>query len=78
MTRSTTSLAQVFSAMGTIASRTGYPAGDASVAEVPPISSRTVVHTTPAAGQRIYEGQAIGDGSDKVAILPLFAFRLFT
>ena len=36
------------------------PAGDSTSAEAPTSPSRTVVRTTPAAGQRVYEGQGIG------------------
>ncbi len=45
--------------VGTIASQ-APPAGDSAALEVPAASSRMVVRTTPAAGQRIYEGQGIG------------------
>ena len=36
------------------------PAGESTPATAPASPSRTVVRTTPAAGQRVYEGQGIG------------------
>ncbi len=36
------------------------PAGESTATAAPPSSSRTVVRTTPAAGQRVSEGQGIG------------------
>jgi beta-lactam-binding protein with PASTA domain len=36
------------------------PAGESTPAAAPVSPSRTVVRTTPAAGQRVYEGQGIG------------------
>ena len=44
--------------VGTIASQPAPP-GNAPP-QAAPLPSRTVVRTTPAAGQRVYEGQGIG------------------
>jgi beta-lactam-binding protein with PASTA domain len=46
--------------VGRIASQELPPATDSNTPETIPSSTRTVVRTTPSAGQRVYEGQAIG------------------
>jgi len=45
--------------VGGIASQP-LPASDSTSEEAAALPSRVVVRTTPAAGQRIYEGQGIG------------------
>ena len=46
--------------VGRIASQELPPATDSNAPETIPSSTRMVVRTTPSAGQRVYEGQAIG------------------